>query len=303
LSHDKNTGSIAVLRRLLLLPLLLVLGAVVYAGYLLALNNLAVSPPAESRMERALDRGVDWLVAHEERIVSTFHPVLWWMVGRSAELTQHPELQRLLRKYLEQTLTQFSNSPWRYLFESNIWVPVTEHTLEALPDYNVLFLYGLSCDTELGERPLVRRQLESEFCPEVHPFSPACTTHQLMGVRFMQARGCGDSGQNEAVIRVLQDRIVRQLTWDPRVVDVYIQRVLMLQESGAGERVKPVWLQRILNAQLQDGGWGDFETVLPIPGERAVGFSGRLLSIGTEKASFHATAQAIFLLSLLLEEH
>jgi hypothetical protein len=82
------------------------------------------------------------------------------------------------------------------------------------------------------------------------------------------------------------------------VVDVYMQRVLMLVKSGAGGLVKPVWLQQLIDAQQPDGGWSGFMPLVPVGGGRSIG-TNRLLSIGAPRSDFHITAQGILLFALL----
>ena len=118
----------------------------------------------------------------------------------------------------------------------------------------------------------------------------------------MQTKGCEDPEMVEALVGDLQDKIVRQLTWDPRVVDVYIQRVLMLEESGAEDRVKNIWIKRVLDAQPADGGWSPDQPLIPLWSNRYLCFTGRVFGIKRVKPSFHATAQGVLLMTLLLEE-
>lgn len=67
-----------------------------------------------------------------------------------------------------------------------------------------------------------------------------------MGLRFMQRYQCGyDEKINETIVE-LQKIVVLELTWDFRVGDAYIQRVLMLVDSGAYDQVKPIWISRVL---------------------------------------------------------
>lgn len=74
-----------------------------------------------------------------------------------------------------------------------------------------------------------------------------------MGFRFMQRTGCND----EAWVAGPVDRLSALIKWqsrlDFRVVDVYLQRVLMQLGSGYPRRVNPRWVVRILEAQLADG--------------------------------------------------
>ena len=71
---------------------------------------------------------------------------------------------------------------------------------------------------------------------------------------MLQNKNCGEQKLNNQLPQQLSEIIEKQLTWDPRVGDVYIQRALMLVESGYEEKVKPVWIHNILNEQLEDGG-------------------------------------------------
>lgn len=97
-----------------------------------------------------------------------------------------------------------------------------------------------------------------------------------------------------------------------------LQRVLKkLVDSGARDRVKPVWakpawLRRVLDAQTADGGRSGMQPLLPLgdgggwastSGDgRAphlfIGFNQR--GAGEPCANFHTTAQGVLLLSLLL---
>ena len=91
-------------------------------------------------------------------------------------------------------------------------------------------------------------------------------THQLVEIRLLQRSECGDPAQLDDTVLQLQQRITRQLLLDPRVVDAYMQRVLMLVESGAGALAKPIWIWKLVDAQQPDGGWSTFEPLLPLGG-------------------------------------
>jgi len=278
----------------------LILGLVILTGAVLVYNNnRQLPPPSAAELNAALDKSIHWLLANRSQILSQKNSILIWMLSEGGHRTGDQRLQKLAAEYV-QAMPVFS--PWQFFFNSNSLAPLKPEHLGELPDYNLLFLYGLSCDQTLGELDIVRRQQEENFCRDNHPFGPACLTHQLMGLRFMQRRGCGPQAENVALIATIQDKIERQLTWDPRVVDVYIQRVLMLVESGAPERVKPVWLRNVLKAQLPDGGWGGFQPLIPVSASRYLGFSQKLIGLGRPTSNLHATAQGVLLLSLLTEK-
>lgn len=283
----------------------LILGAAflllcLFTGYLIWQNNKAADYPDKVRLKESLNLGISWLVNHRDEVLADGNPMLWWMVKESAELTHDPVLVKLFLEYKARYLDTNPMSAWAHLFSPEAIAPLYATELQELPDYNVFFLYGLSCSGDLAQADIIKQQLAADFCDTHHMLSPACITHQLMGVRFMQRRHCGDTAQASELVRVLQNRIATQLTWDVRVVDVYLQRVLMLVDSGAGSRVKPIWLSRILEAQGKDGGWSAFQAVIPVGPELAMGFSSAVVGLGREQANFHATAQGVLLMSLLL---
>ena len=124
-------------------------------------------------------------------------------------------------------------------------------------------------------------------------------THQLVGIRLLQRSECGDPAQLENTVRQLQQRIHRQLLLDPRVVDVYMQRVLMLVESGGGDLIKSIWIRNLVDAQQSDGGWSSFDPLVPLGGDRYFGFGPRIFAVKTPHSDFHMTAQGVLLFSLL----
>jgi len=114
-------------------------------------------------------------------------------------------------------------------------------------------------------------------------------------------KNCNLLADINEVVKSLQGDIKWQLTFDIRVVDVYLQRVLMLLITGAEKDIKPVWIHQLIDHQLDDGGWSNFVELLPLPGEKSLGFSPKILSIGNAKSDFHATAQGVLILSSLLK--
>lgn len=270
--------------------------AVLYAGLFYS-NNRDLAWPEPARIETSFTAGVGWLVAHREKILEHSNPALWWMVQQAAEQSQDPALLALFADYHSRYLERGRNI-WRPLFYPGRWVPIAPAELMDLPDYNLHFLYAISCDPELAQQPRIQAQLNADYCDR-YPWRPACVTHQMIGFRLMQRAECGDAQATAAAVSQLHARIIRQLTWDPRVVDVYLQRVLMLVESGVQQRVKPVWLHRILDAQLADGGWSAIDPLISLPGKVGIGFDARGLTFKQPVSDFHATAQGVMLTSLL----
>lgn len=292
-----------VLRKLALILSATFLLLCLFVVYQLWQNNKDVEYPDKARIKESLNLGISWLEGHREELLAERNPMLWWMVQKSAEVGSNPVLTKLFWEYKARYLDQNPMSVWSHLFFLNASVSLDEAKLQEFPDYNMFFLYGLSCSSELAQSDIIKRQLVADFCYTHHTFSPACATHQLMGVRFMQQRHCGEVTQTSELVRALQNRIVTQLIWDVRVVDVYLQRVLMLVESGAENRVKPIWISRVLKAQGKDGGWSDFQSLIPVGPELMVGFSSAVIGLGNGHSNFHATAQGVLLMSLLVSQN
>lgn len=289
------------MKKALLTLTLIALGSLA-AGYaaLFYANNRENAWPEQTRIRASFSAGVGWLSAHQEEILRHNNSALWWMVQQSAERTRNPTLLALFAEYRRRYLEQGRNI-WLPLFFPGRWVPLTQDDTANFDDYQEHFLYAISCDPDLGQSPLIQAQLDTGYCNQ-YPLRPACVTHQMMGFRMMQRNDCGDAQATAAAIKRLQTRIVRQLIWDPRVVDVYLQRVLMLVETGAKQQVRAVWLNRVLAAQLPEGGWSETDPLLSLPGGHILGFDARGLTLKPARPTFHATAQGVWLMGLLLED-
>ncbi|OIP44227.1 MAG: hypothetical protein COX17_02295 [Deltaproteobacteria bacterium CG23_combo_of_CG06-09_8_20_14_all_60_8] len=285
------------IRKLRNLLLLLIAVLLLAGGILIKNNNRQAPTPTKEELAASLEKAIQYLATNRDRVLAQKDPILLWMIQESGGLTKDERLRTMAADYVAALP---GNSPWQYLFNRDSHAQLRLEILTTLPDYNFHFLYGLTCDDKLGAMEKVQQQNEEGFCLKNHPLSPVCRTHQLMGLRFMQRRGCGDKPRNAGLVADLQRKIQTELTWDPRVVDLYIQRLLMLVESGVPpERVKPVWLCKVLAAQLPDGGWGNFQPLIPMWKSRAIGFTARGIGLARPQSTLHATAEGVFLLSLL----
>jgi len=284
--------------------LLSALAVVVCATVLMAAaavwsNNRAVEPPGRAELAASFERGVAWMEHQGGGLLNQRNVVLWWMVREAAKESGDARLARLLDCF-EGRYDHLRGNMWRHFLDEQATEPLDWARLARLPDYDRYFFYALTCDARLGAEEDIVRQHEADFCEHgARLLRPACVTHQLMGMRFRQRRGCSDQAAVGAVVAHLHDRIVGQLTWDPRVLDVYLQRVLMLVESGAAARVKPVWLRRVVAAQRPDGGWSAYQPILHLGGSRVLCFTPRGVGLARIRSNFHATAQGVWLMSLL----
>ena len=281
---------------------LMVLGAIGY-GALVLHNNSSAPAPSQQEIAASWERSVSWLMENRERILRDRNPALWWMIAQSVEVTGDNRLQSLYAEFRRDHDAQSSGPIWGAFFTpSKYWgADVPQSAYEGFAPYQQYFLFSLTCGKGMAADSTIVAQHDADFCSSSQPLSPACVTHQMMGFRMQQRVGCDRVPALDEKVAALQGSIETQLTWDPRVVDVYLQRVLMLVDSGAPERVKPRWLQRVLAAQLPDGSWSRLQPLLPLGGGRYFGFSDRLAGVGPVSSDFHTTAQGVWLTSLLLD--
>ena len=265
-------------------------------------NNRNVTPASHALIEQHFIKAVAWLESNYTDVENVQNPVLWWMIKQAAEVSDNEVLKNIYSNYKKTHLD--SNPP-------NLSTPMFDRfyrprmpdisLLSGLQDYQLFFFYALSCNEDLGSEVVIQNQMQPGFCT-LHYLHPRCITHQLMGLRFMQRHQCGYDDLVQETINELQNDVISELTWDFRVADAYIQRVLMLADTGAYSRIKPVWIHNILAAQNSDGSWDDLHPIITLDNDTVLAFTSTLPAVRKIQADFHATAQGIWLLSLLLDE-
>lgn len=292
------------MRRIIkILAVFFFLGLGIY-GVFLYQNNRQVSAVGKEEVAESYEHSVSWLLAHREQILRESNPILWWMLGESARMTGDARVQKLFDEFRSGFDKYAQYSVWQAHFRPEQFrdAVFSETEYRSLVEYQQYFLYSLTCSSQLAKEPLIQAQHNPNFCwSGVRIIRPACVTHQLMAYRMAQNIQCPIENLN-ANIAVLQDTIEKQLRYDPRVVDVYIQRVLMLVDSGARERINPRWLQRVIDAQMADGGWSDMQPLIPVGGGRYFGFGANGFKLGRPESNFHTTAQGVLLMSMLRQE-
>ncbi len=273
-------------------------------GLLFYQNNRSVAPVDKAVIAQGYERGVSWMLTHREQLLRDGNSMLWWMLGESAQLTGDVRVQQLYDEYRKNLDRHAPYSVWQAFFRPeqfrNTKFSAAEYV--SLVEYQQYFLYALTCSEQLAQEPLIAAQNHPDFCwSGSRIIRPACVTHQMMGFRMAQRNRCAID-HLDAHIASLQNTIEKQLRFDPRVVDVYIQRVLMLVDSGARDRVDARWLQRVLDAQRPDGGWSDMQPLIPVGGGKYLGFDANGLTVGAPVSNFHATAQGVLLTTLLRDK-
>lgn len=267
-------------------------------GFLVFQNNQSVQPPLAEAIHNTFEKSIIWLENNRDTVLEENNPILWYMIQRASKISNDPRLRDIFNAYEQRYLKNNPNNIWGTFFYPNRWVPVRYEKIASYPYYNHHFIYALLCDKELEKIPSIAEQNHHDFC-DSHPLRPACVTHQLMGIQLLQRSQCGDAEELANTAKILQKRIANQLYYDIRVVDVYLQRVLMLVDTGAMDLVKPSWIQNLIDAQLDDGGWSEFDPVIPLGGGRFFGYGQKFFAIKHPVSSFHTVAQGVLLFSLL----
>ena len=268
----------------------------------IAHNNFGESDYTQEELNAAFNQSINWLQQNNPVIQNDHNSMLWWMLIQAAEKQNNATLNQIIKQYKTSNIARYQNSPWAYLITGQSNPHISAYSLGNMPDYNLLFVYGFSCSRSLAYEDIIKIQHQTSFCWRQHPVSPACTTHQMMGFRFMQRTGCEDPQSVADSINTLSGYIKQQSTYDFRVVDVYLQRVLMQLDSGHQEKINPRWVKRILAHQNADGGWDDFQPLIPVGGGRYFGFHAKGVGIREPNSNLHATAQGVWILVMLMNQ-
>jgi hypothetical protein len=273
---------------------------------LLYKNNVLSAPVSQEEIENSFIVGVDWLVRNRLDLYEIHNPYLWWMISEARRNSRNPALSNFYQEYLlrlRENPQQVAN-PFNVIFLPSFQkpMPAARGITAYMEPYQLYLYYSFTCDSEWGNLKEVVQQHDPEFCWKHHPFQPACVTHQLLGYWYQQIYKCHKSEILDPRISRLKNYIHIQLLLDPRVLDVYLQRVLMLALTGDFEGISQSWVRQILDAQLEAGAWGSNDLVLNVGGGHYIGFTRHGIGLLRESADFHATAQGIFLMSILRDE-
>jgi hypothetical protein len=268
-------------------------------------NNLDATMPSKEDFHVAFEKTVQWMADNESKcyIDNWF---LWLFAREAALLTQNKELLAIVEKYREIKNQQGGNIDGWYLLEhpdeSFKYDPVAFGTFNH---YAQAIFYGLTGNKEAGASEFIQCQLKSDFSASetAKNIRSSCLTHQIFGLHYIQKGGkCGDPEQYAPLMEDLQAQIQELLTLDPRVGDVYLQRVLMLVWTGARNKVKPIWFRQILERQRPDGSWYDSHNLFQlVPGFR-IGMGLHLMLLKRDRSGFHTTAQGLFLTALMYSD-
>lgn len=275
---------------------------VLVACLVLAIANNNFGSPRELTVEidDSFEKAILWMENHKKLILQDHNPMLWRFVSKAAEVSGDSRLKGFFDEYRRENQFRLRKSPWYYLYfgEHNIINP-SDFMNEPWPPYFLHFLYGYTCDSTLGNTPQIQTMNEPLFCVKHQPLSPACITHQIVAFRLMQETRCLEPAHITRLIDDVSPLLKLQMWLDFRVVDVYLQRVLVMLDTDQHHKVRQRWIHRILKAQLTGGGWADFSPILSVGNNKYIGFTAKSVAITTPQASFHATAQGLLVMAHL----
>ena len=285
-------------RWLITLPVILVVSLL--AG--IVQNNCCSSGVDRERLFNTREQAIRWMIENRELINNRHNLALWLMIKQAAEISGDKRLNTLHKDYIQRNFQALKRSPWLPYLTPLPSYDLKNFDLTEVPDYQLFFIYGVTCNENLAMTDVIRRQMDINYCIRNHPLSPACVSHQLLGYRQVHINACLASSVTDESIRKLAAIIKWQLFFDFRMVDVYIQRLLVLFDSDHAEMVNYRWVERYLDAQRDDGGWSRAWELVSLGPEKSLVQKKLRPRIQAPKSDFHATAQGLLLATFLLEE-
>jgi hypothetical protein len=266
--------------------------------------------PQDIALHRA--KATEWLRRHEQQALADHNSALWWMLQSAARHSEDAYLAALVKRAITlQYGGANAREPWRRMLEPQAEVSAYSAVLSQLDDYQRFFHHALTCMPLPLSRGDTSQYLRQNMCApmwqKVVAADPVCTTHQILGQMFYERTGCSPATGMVTLRRQLLDDVKLQLEWDPVMRDAHIQRVLVLVLNGRQAEIKPIWLHRILKSQEEDGGWLGYRRVPEVPSwmqpklwrDTLVRWFPDRFPRRQAYFDFHASAQAILLLTLL----
>lgn len=272
-------------------------------GYAVYSNNCCTSKIDIQALKLAHEKSVAWLVENEKSYNHRHNPALWNLLKKTIVISKHAELKTIFDRYLLLYGREYQTHPLGFLVNGYSRADYNHADLTIYPDYNLLWMYAYSCDSTLAHMQVIKEQLKIDFCTKQHPLSPVCKTHHVMGLNYFSGSRCENQQQIDTMLTALLTDLERQIFFDFRVIDVYLQRVMLLYENNHTNNLNPRWVERIINAQNDDGGWGNFFPLLSVGKNSAIGIGAKSISVSKQHSNFHATTQGAYLTAMVLQHN
>lgn len=120
--------------------------------------------------------------------------------------------------------------------------------LAALQSYRLWFAYAMD---PIGI-PISTAEKDALWDPHSH--RDYDLTHQLFA-HYLYLIQFPQDEKTLSLVRHLTQRIADEAHTDFKVTDLYYERVAFLLAAGRSDLVQPRWVERIIENQLEDGGW------------------------------------------------
>jgi hypothetical protein len=305
------------LRRLARVSVVLLSGSLlaflVTCGVIAVCANRSVPAPTLAEKQLAYEHAKGWIRQNESAVLNEGNAALWWILSDAADVMDDTYLHELVKRYTDAHYPEGSPGlAWKRMVDPQAQAWTMGYDTSELADYQKFFFHAVNCQPVSMAGGDTRLFLQQNMCrPQASKVllgDAACTTHHLIGLQLYKRSRCKAVVGVAEVEAELFDDVQAQLLWDPRVRDVYVQRVLVLQWFGRSQQVKPVWLKRVMSAQLADGGWAWSAPMPELPswlqglslGRFWRGFVLQQQLADPYASDFHPTAQGLLLMALSL---
>jgi hypothetical protein len=283
--HPQGPGKKSFLHRLVIIIIIIIILIsliAAFCAFAFIYNNFSFTSDETfaKHLDEAIKNSELWVVQNRDMILSNNNSALFTMLRNANDIYPNPVFKEMVKTFLDQPVGHYTVS-WKKEVDPD-W-PVSSGNLnrairnEAI-DYKWM-LYAIAPD-------------QADITPEkMNMFDPRKwkgrkLTHQLFALTLLK-RSKGPGKELDGLIEHLSDRIVKELTFDLAVVDIYIQKVAFVLRAGFPEKIKRRWVERIIDNQRPDGGWND----------RWFGLtSARRPKFDSQSSTDHATVQAVIAL-------
>ena len=235
--------------RLLVIMVALALASLVGA-YLFNNVSLMSDDGFSARLDESIEQAYQWLTTNRDQL--QINIALYRMLQDADRLHADPLFEQLVGQILQQEL--FENNSWKLLldpsrdfsaFNLNRLIEAESHYID-----NQWILYALA--PQRARLPAAAK--EGLF--DTEKYRHRQLTHQLWALIHLRAYHGGDD-QLDSTIKLLCERMSTIQARSLPTVDIYLQRPAFILMAGHPELVRRRWIERVMAAQLPDGGWND----------------------------------------------
>lgn len=248
--HKTKESNIVKRRRILRKAVTALLVSAVLIGVfgtaLLVCNNVSFvgDETFAKQMDAAMERGLVWTRAHKGEIIKRRNIGLLKMLNEIKQLRPTPVFSDIVSSFMA---APGRPQCWKRLIDPN-W-PIDELELnEAIKNEyldNKWTLYAMAPD----KAKITPGQMQLF---EPREWSGRELVHQLNALMILRETE-GASRELDELIEHLANRLSNELVFDIGLVD--IGKVAFILKAGFPEKIRRKWVERIVTAQLPDGGW------------------------------------------------